>query len=114
MEGAFPPSIVLDLAYEPISFNQRAYQSKYQVQRNAKEHQLFSHSAHSWQVDKINEPPVEPLPVSESILTKAGLIVATGSVECESKMKGKVKRGRGRWPSPSVYSAPSPSLSAHL
>lgn len=55
-------------------------------------HQLFSRSIRSWQVDEINEPPVELLPVRESILTKAGFIVATGSVdECESKMKLKVK-----------------------
>lgn len=60
---------------------------------NAGEHQLFPHSIHSWQVDKINEPPVELLPVRKSILTKAGFIVATWSVECESKMKLRVKRG---------------------
>lgn len=70
----------------------KAYQSnrlykKYNIQRSARKHQLFSYSIHSWQVDKINEPPVELLPVRESILTKAGFIVATGSVECESRMR---------------------------
>ena len=46
----------------------------------------FPHSIHSWQVDNINEPPAEPLPVRESILTKAGFIVATGSVESRNEV----------------------------
>lgn len=67
---------------------------KYNIQRNAKKkHKLFPHSIHSWQVDKINEPPVELLPVSESILTKAGFIAATGSVERESKNEVKSETG---------------------
>lgn len=65
----------------------------------------------------MNEPPAAALlPVRESILTKDGFIVATGSVACENgEVALGVKRGRARRPSPSLLKlSVAPSLSSHL